>query len=223
MMVLLPSLLLILACLSGSIGDEDLQKKVFVFPSANKKAAVQVNVSLPQRPLTNFTVCLRFNPLQIRPYALFTYSTKTKAKDFQIIKYSPSQFNLVIGGMTQIITPPKASHSVWEHICVAWNSTTGVVHCWHNGELLPRFVMRKGYKMSSNGTVFLGHDRDSWGKKDCFVGEMADVNMWLHVLKPDEIHSVRKNEEVPNPVVSWKALNYTTQGVRVEEALHEVV
>ncbi|XP_070807461.1 C-reactive protein-like [Pituophis catenifer annectens] len=220
-MTLLPSLLLILACLSGSFGYEDLQKKVFVFPSATKKAIVQVNVSL-QDPLTNFTVCLRFNPLQFRPNTLFYYSTKPNSNALKIIKPNPGQFNLQIGGMTQIVTLEKPSYSKWQHICVAWNSTTGLVHFWHNGKLLPRFVMRKGYEISQNGTIFLGHDRDSWGKRECFVGEMADVNLWARVLKPDQINLVMKNDEVPNSLVSWRALNYTVRGdIHVEEALHQ--
>ncbi|XP_058015845.1 C-reactive protein-like [Ahaetulla prasina] len=221
-MVLLPSLFLILACLSGSFGYEDLHKKVFVFPSGNKKAIVQVNASL-QDPLTTFTVCLRFNPLQFRPYTLFYYSTKPNGKGFQITKPNPSQFNLQIGGMTQIVALQKASTLEWQHICVAWNSTTGLVHFWYNGELLPRFVMKKGYKLSENGTIFLGHDRDSWGKRECFVGEMADVNLWRQVLKPDKINLVKKKDEVPDSLVSWRALNYTVQGdIHVEEALHQV-
>ncbi|XP_032090191.1 C-reactive protein-like [Thamnophis elegans] len=202
--------------------EKDLEKKAFIFPAGNKKAVVRVDVSLPGHPLTNITVCLRFKPFQARPAILFSYYAKNKGKAFQI-KYHPDHFNLLIGGMMQMIAHRNASPSEWQHICVAWNSTTGLVHCWHNGELLPRFVMRKGYKMSPNGTILLGQERDFSGKKDSFLGEMADVNIWLHVLKPDEIHSVWNNEEVPNSVVSWKALNYTVRGdVLVEEALHQV-
>uniref|UniRef100_A0A8C6X9P1 Pentraxin (PTX) domain-containing protein n=1 Tax=Naja naja TaxID=35670 RepID=A0A8C6X9P1_NAJNA len=201
---------------------KDLQKKVFVFPAANKKAAVKLNISFPH-PVTNFTVCMRFNPLQIRSYTLFSYSTKPKGKDFQIVKPNPSQVNLQIDGMTQIIVPREVSTSEWQHICMAWNSTTGLVHFWHNGKLFPRFVMKPGYKMHQNGIVFLGHGQDSLGKRESFVGEMADVNLWLRVLKQDEINLVKKNEEVPNSLVSWRALNYTVWGgVRVEEALHQV-
>ncbi|XP_026572229.1 C-reactive protein-like [Pseudonaja textilis] len=221
-MVLLPSLLLIFACLSGSFGQEDLDKKVFVFPAANKKAAVELKVSIPD-PLTNFTVCMRFSSIQVKPYILFSYSTKPNSKAFQIIKPNPSQINLQIGGMTQIIVPRKFLTSEWQHICVAWNSSTGLVYFWHNGELLPRFVMKPGYQIGQNGTVFLGHNQDSWGKRESFVGEMADVNVWQRVLKPDEINLVKKNNEVPNSLVSWKALNYAIWGdIRVEEALHQV-
>ncbi|XP_032090082.1 C-reactive protein-like [Thamnophis elegans] len=164
---------------------------------------------------------MRFNPSQILPYTLFSYSTKPNAKDFQIVKPNSIMFHLQIGGMTHTIAPRKPSLWEWQHLCVAWDSTTGLVHFWHNGDLLSRFVMQKGYKISQNGTFLLGHDRDSWGKKDSFVGEMADVNMWPRVLKPDEIHLVRKNDEVPNPLFTWKALNYTPfGGIRVEEALH---
>ncbi|KAM3825245.1 C-reactive protein-like [Vipera latastei] len=221
-MVHFTSLLLILACLSGSFGQEDLQKKVFVFPAGNKKAAVFLNVSLPQ-PLTNFTVCLRYAPLQFRPYTLFSYSTKQKSKDFQIVKPNPSSYNLVIGGMSQVVAPLKRSEAEWQHVCVAWNSTTGLVHFWLNGDLLPRFVMRKGYKMGQNGTISLGHELDAWGKRECFLGEMADVNMWPWVLKAEEINLVQKNGDVPHPWLRWRAFNYTaTGGACVEEALQRV-
>ncbi|XP_070586386.1 serum amyloid P-component-like [Erythrolamprus reginae] len=220
-MALLPSLLLI-ACLPGSFGQTDLQKKVFVFPAAANKAMVQVNVSL-QQPWTNLTVCLRYSPVQIRPYTLFSYSTKPKRKDLQIIRPNPSQFNLQIGGMTQIIPLWKTSPSGWQHVCVAWNSTTGLVHFWHDGELYPRFVMKKGYEMQPTGSIILGQDDDSWGRREGFVGEMADVNVWPRVLKPDEIQKVKKNDEVANSVVNWGALNYQLHDdISVEQALHQV-
>uniref|UniRef100_A0A8C5S6R8 Pentraxin family member n=1 Tax=Laticauda laticaudata TaxID=8630 RepID=A0A8C5S6R8_LATLA len=220
MMVILPSLFLILACLSGSFGhEEDLQNKVFIFPATNRKAAVKLNISTPH-PVTNFTICMRFSCLQAKYYTLFSYSTKPNSRDFQVIKPNPNQFNLQIGGLTQTIMPRRVSISEWQHICVAWNSTTGLVYFWHNGELLPRFTMNPGYKIGPNGTIFLGQSPNSW-RSDSFVGEMADVNMWLRILKLNEIHLVKKNEEVPDSLVSWKALNYTVWGdVRVEEALH---
>ncbi|NRL58367.1 hypothetical protein F3A76_24080, partial [Salmonella enterica subsp. enterica serovar Typhi] len=123
----------------------------------------------------------------------------------------------------EIVTLQQPSHSEWQHICVAWNSTTGLVHFWHNGKLFPRFVLGKGYKLSQNGTIFLGHDRDSWGKRESFVGEMADVNMWQRLLHPNEINLILKNDKVPNSLGSWSALNYTVRGdICVEEALHQV-
>ncbi|XP_015678947.1 C-reactive protein-like [Protobothrops mucrosquamatus] len=204
------------------MAKSDLQKKVFIFPAANKKAAVYLNVSFPE-PLTNFTVCLRYSPLQFRSYTLLSYSTKHKSKDFQIVKPNSHTYNLIVGGLSQIIGPLKQLDAEWQHVCVAWNSTSGVVHCWLNGERLPRFVMRKGYKMGQNGTLFLGHGLDSWGKKECFLGEMADVNLWLRVLTDEEVNSVKKNDDVPNAWLRWRAFNYTAQGgACVEEALHHV-
>ncbi|XP_070622471.1 C-reactive protein-like isoform X2 [Erythrolamprus reginae] len=182
---------------------------------------VQVNASVHQ-PWTNVTVCVRFNPLQFRYYTLFSYSTKPNSKDLLLVIVSPSQCNLQIGGMTQVITLRTPLLSGWQHICVSWNSTTGLVHFWHNGELYPRFVMKKGYQIRPNGTIILGQEGDSWGRREGFVGEIADVNVWSRVLKPDEIHQVKKNDEVPNSVVNWRTMNYTLHGdVVVEEALHQ--
>ncbi|KAM6435753.1 serum amyloid P-component-like [Liasis olivaceus] len=214
-MVLLPSFLLILACLSGSFSQEDLQNKVFVFPEPSNTAAVVLNVPL-QQPLTNITVCLRYYSLLSRACGIFSYATKSSDNDFLIYKPKANQYSLYIGGSIVTYTVPEKEKPSWEHICMSWDSSNGLVGLWLDGQPLPRMGMRKGYAISNVASIILGQDQDSFGGgfdiNQSFVGEIADVNMWPRVLTPDEMQVVWYDGSVSDHLISWRSLNYTPKG-----------
>ncbi|XP_070807189.1 serum amyloid P-component-like [Pituophis catenifer annectens] len=214
MMVLLPALLLILTCLSGSFGQEDLQKKVFIFPTATNKAFVSLNASL-QHPLTDLTICLRYHSPLFVSFPLFSYATRSKDNDFLIFKPNEKKYSVYLGGDKRDFTVPARLIPAWEHICVSWNTWNGLVHFWHNGNLLPRVGMKKGYRISHEASIILGQEQDTFGGgfdvRQCFIGELTQVNMWPRVLTTDEIRLVMKEDTVPNHLINWRSLRYTVQ------------
>ncbi|XP_032089975.1 serum amyloid P-component-like [Thamnophis elegans] len=213
-MVLLPSLLVILACLSGSFGQEDLQKKVFVFPATSPKAAVRLNVNL-QQPLTKLSVCLKHHCPLLRPYSLFSYATQAHDNAFLIFKEDHSVYSVSIGNSDVLFKIPRQVIPSWEHICVSWNSRNGLIYFWLNGVLLPRLGTKRGYKISHQASIFLGQDQDTFGggfqASQSFVGDMAEVNMWPRMLTSDDVRLLMKDDTVPDPLFSWSSFNYTIQ------------
>uniref|UniRef100_A0A8C5S7I9 Pentraxin family member n=1 Tax=Laticauda laticaudata TaxID=8630 RepID=A0A8C5S7I9_LATLA len=222
-MVVLPSLLLILACLSGSFGQKDLRNKVFVFPAPTTTAVVDLQVS-NQHPLTKLTVCLRYYTLLSRAYALFSYATRSSDNDFLIFKSQPNEYAIHVGNAAvNFKLPPKEKPS-WDHVCVSWDSSNGLVQLWHNGEALPRLGLKKGYSISPQASIVLGQEQDNFGggfdASQSFVGEMSDVYLWARVLTPTEIRLSSNNAELSDPLISWKSLSYTIKSeVFVEEFL----
>ncbi|XP_070622465.1 serum amyloid P-component-like [Erythrolamprus reginae] len=214
-MVLLPSLLLILACLPGSFGQTDLWNKVFVFPTPSTTAAVDLHVS-NQEPLTQLTVCLRYYTLLARPYGLFSYATRSSDNDFLIYKAQPNEFSVYVGGSVQTFKVAQEEKPSWKHICVSWDSTKGLVQLWVNGEPLPRVGLRKGYTINPGGSLVLGQDQDNVGGgfdiNQSFVGEISDVNMWARVLSPAEVRWSKDRIEFAGPLINWRSIKYAVKG-----------
>ncbi|XP_072840094.2 C-reactive protein-like [Pogona vitticeps] len=216
-MAISPLCLLVLAGLLGSLATEDLQKKVFVFPIESNNSAVFLKAPL-QQPLTGFTVCLRSYTLLTRGYGLFSYATKRNYNEILLYKVDPNEYRLYVGDSAVTFSLPEkqGSKSNWEHICVSWDSATGLVALWVDGRPLPRTGLKKGYSINPEASIVLGQDQDSFGggfaTKESFVGEMKDVYMWDRVLTADEVNLVWNDIRVDNCLINWKDLDYETRG-----------
>ncbi|KAJ7307144.1 hypothetical protein JRQ81_009127 [Phrynocephalus forsythii] len=191
----------------------DLQKKVLVFPTASNNAAVFLNAEV-QQPLTSFTVCLRYYTLLTRAYGLFSYATKQGDNDLLLYKPLPNQYSLYVGGSSVTFNLPEkqVSRSRWEHICMSWDSATGLAELWVDGYPLPRMGLKKGYSINPEASIVLGQDQDSFGGgfdiNQSFQGEMTDVYMWDRVLSADEVNLVWNDHTISNSLINWWSLDY---------------
>ncbi|XP_061461773.1 C-reactive protein-like [Rhineura floridana] len=209
--------LLILVCLFGSLAGEDLDTKAFIFPVSSNTAAVFLNASL-QRPLTDVTVCLGIYTLLDRGHSLFSYVTKMKDNELLLFKPKANQYSLYVGGTSVTFSIPEkqTSRPKWEHICMSWESSTGLVELWLDGQPFPRMGMKKGYSISPEASIVLGQEQDSFRGgfdiKQSFIGELMDVYMWDRVLSPDEVDLVHKGGTLSDYLINWRSLCYEIQG-----------
>uniref|UniRef100_A0A8D0E7M2 C-reactive protein n=1 Tax=Salvator merianae TaxID=96440 RepID=A0A8D0E7M2_SALMN len=209
--------LLILASLAGSLAQEDLRSKAFIFPAASSTAAVVVKAQ-PLHPLTSFTVCLKAYTVLTRACGLFSYATKASDNELLIFKPKPNLYSLYVGGASVTFSLPEARppKPYWEHICMSWESATGIVELWLNGQPLPRLGLKKGYSISPEAFIVLGQDQDTVGggfvSNQSFVGELTDVYMWSRVLTPDEVGLVVSDRMLSDHLVNWRSLNYEIKG-----------
>uniref|UniRef100_A0A8D2JBM5 Pentraxin family member n=1 Tax=Varanus komodoensis TaxID=61221 RepID=A0A8D2JBM5_VARKO len=182
----------------------NLQKMVFIFPETSSTAAVVLKTPIPQ-PLTKFTL-------------LFSYSTRSRDNDLLLFKPAPNQYTLYLDNASVSFTiPGKQVHEPsWEHICVSWESATGVVELWLDGKPLPRMSLRKGYSVGTEASIILGQDQDSFGagfeSQQSFVGELKDVYMWDRVLSAQEMSLVCSGQVLSNYLINWQALSYEIKG-----------
>ncbi|XP_015678946.1 serum amyloid P-component-like [Protobothrops mucrosquamatus] len=201
----------------------DLQNKVFVFPAPSDTAAVHLQVS-KQQPLTKLTVCLRYYTLLSRAYGLFSYATRSSDNDFLIYKNQANVYAIYVGNSFVNFKVPLKEKPSWDHICVSWDSSNGLVQFWLNGEPFPRQSVKKGHSIGQEASIVLGQDQDSFGggfeSAQSFVGEMTEVKMWPRVLSLVEIRMVMDNIEPHGPLIYWRSLNYTLKNeVFVEDFL----
>ncbi|KAJ6657050.1 hypothetical protein lerEdw1_003051 [Lerista edwardsae] len=216
-MELLHPLLLVLVGLSGFFAEEDLQKKSFIFPEQSNTAFVVLK-DTPQKPLTSFTLCLRYYTDLTRPITLFSYATKKDDNELLLYKPSPTQYTFYLGSDSVSFQVPetKALKPGGEHVCVSWESATGIVEFWVDGVLWPRKGLKKGYAVPFEASIILGQEQDSFGggfdANQGLVGEISDVNMWDRVLSAEEMHLVTGYRVVPNNVIDWSSLDYDAKG-----------
>nr|XP_008120252.1 PREDICTED: serum amyloid P-component isoform X2 [Anolis carolinensis] len=205
--------LLVFCSISGISCQEDLDKKVFIFPESSNTSHVLLKPSL-LHPLTAFTICLWSYTDMTRAHTLFSYATKTNDNEIVIFKSKPNEYSLYVGTSDVLFIFPEhlTAKPSWEHICMSWESGTGMVEFWLDGQPLPRNGMMKGHRISPEACIVLGQDQDAFGSgfdiNQSFVGEIRDVYMWDRALSDNEMCLVWGNSVPPSPVIDWRALNY---------------
>ncbi|XP_077327300.1 uncharacterized protein LOC143962127 isoform X1 [Lithobates pipiens] len=192
---------------------QHLEDKVFVFPKKTVTDHVILRPTIT-RPLQEVSVCLRSYTDLSRPYTLFSLATPGKDNAFVIYLQPPNTFSVYINQqITRFKTDLESLN--WRHICVTWDSDTGLVQLWVNGKLYPRRVSMKGSSIAAETSIVLGQEQDSFGGKfDAFqslVGEISDVHMWDYVLTQEDILKVILGRHNGN-VINWISLYCEIKG-----------
>ncbi|AFY37274.1 putative outer membrane adhesin like protein [[Leptolyngbya] sp. PCC 7376] len=81
----------------------------------------------------------------------------------------------------------------WQHCAVTWESATGQMHLYIDGQSVFDPVLAKGLVLDQTSAVILGQDPDSYGGSfdvnQAFQGEMTELRIWDHVRTPEEIQA----------------------------------
>ncbi|XP_043944531.1 C-reactive protein-like [Protopterus annectens] len=196
----------------------------FIFPLESSTA----NVKLTPKKVMNFsafTLCVRAFTELNREYSLFSYATSARTNELLLLSKSKETFEMFIGDRSVTITA-KNVHQTWNHVCVTWNSNTGLVGLWMNGVRSVRKSLAKGHTIALGGVVIIGQDQDilegGFDASQSFVGELNSVNLWDYLLSPQEIHDARemKYSAVGN-VIDMGTIKYCLTGDVVVEEITE--
>ncbi|XP_075763787.1 mucosal pentraxin-like [Pelodiscus sinensis] len=223
-MVKLQLWLLVFTGLSGAVAQTDLEGQAFIFPKESADAHVVLEMNC-NRPLQNFTVCLRYFTDLTRPYSLFSYASRAQENEILLFKEKPGELSLTVGGEWVVFTFPENAGTSrgWEHVCASWESATGIAELWVNWNPLPRKGLQKGYSVSNRGLVVLGQEQDSVGggfdAKQSFVGELTKVNMWDLVTAMSDVRAASADSQLPHSDLSCDDLQYQIKGYVVLKPL----
>lgn len=207
---------LLIISLTSVLAQTSLEKKVFVFPKTSDDGYVLLKHTLAQ-PLRQFSVCLRFFTDSTTTFSLFSAASRTHSNEILLYKSSAAVYEIYVGNEFLSYTVPRIPErsTYWESVCVTWDSGTGMVQFWMDGQPLPRKGLARGYEIPSDLVMVLGQDQDSYGGSfdaaQSFTGEMAEVYMWDAVLSPEQLRRPGTNSD-PEPVVDWTALKFETKG-----------
>ncbi|XP_025716487.1 serum amyloid P-component [Callorhinus ursinus] len=211
-----------LATLPGASAQTDLSGKVLVFPQESSTDHVTLTPKL-EKPLKSFTLCFRAYSDLTRAHSLFSYNAQGKDNEILVYKERAGQYSLHVGG-TKVTSKVAEEFPSPTHICVTWESSTGIAEFWINGKPLVKKGLRKGYSVATKPKIILGQEQDSYGggfqKNQSFVGEIGDLYMWDSVLSAQQIMSVQQGSYLLDPnVLDWSALDYEIQGYVVIKPL----
>ncbi|XP_028640479.1 mucosal pentraxin [Grammomys surdaster] len=201
---------LLLSVLSGSVSQSDMKGKAFIFPQESSTAYVSLIPQI-QKSLINFTLCLKAFTDLTRPYSIFSYNTKTKDNEILLFVEDIGEYMFYVGNSVAIFKAPTSLYDP-VHICVSWESGSGIAEFWLNGKPLGRKGLKKGYTVGAEAKIIIGQEQDSFGRrfdvKQSFVGEIWDVSLWDHVVPLEEVHGSCNRGNL----INWQALIHEDNG-----------
>lgn len=202
-------------CLAVGLGG-----KVLLFPTQTDSSFVKLTPEKPMN-LSAFSLCMRVaTELQgEREIILFAYRTP-EYDELNVWREKDGRMSLYIQSSDDAAffhLPPLSTFQT--HLCVTWDSATGLAAFWVDGQRSVFQLYRKGYLVRPGGTVLLGQDADkyvgSFDAEQSFVGEITDVCMWDHVLLSSQIKALHLNQEwfpTKGNVFDWNTIKYETKG-----------
>ncbi|KAK9513734.1 hypothetical protein VZT92_027243 [Zoarces viviparus] len=209
-------LLLLVMLTACAATPQDLSGKMFIFPQETSTANVRLTAS--RQGFGAVTVCHRsFTDLK-RDHALFSLATRSSANDFMIIWEEANK------GIAPHIKNTKTEYkgldyksNMWHSICTTWDSQSGLVQLWFDGQPSIKKFISSGSDISVSTIIILGQEQDSHGGgfdlKQSFSGMMSDVHMWDYTLSPCEIRRyVDELNFTPGNVLNWSALEFQITG-----------
>ncbi|XP_003500289.1 mucosal pentraxin [Cricetulus griseus] len=201
---------LLLSVLLGCSFQEDMTGKAFVFPQESATAYVTL-IPKMRKSLQNFTLCLKAFTDLTRPYSLFSYSTKTKHNEILLFVTKLGEYDIAVGNSEVIFKVPPNPYAP-QHVCVSWESASGIVELWLDGKPMGRKGLKKGYSVGAEAKIIIGQEQDSFGgafdAKQSFVGDIWEVSLWDHVVPLKEMDGGCYNGNL----INWQALNFEDNG-----------
>ncbi|CAG6015530.1 unnamed protein product [Menidia menidia] len=210
------SLLVLVMFAACAAIPQDLSGKMFTFPAETNTAHVKLNTLV--QDFGAVTVCHRsFTDLR-RDHALFSLSTPINPNDFLIFwDNTNKEIEPHVRDRKVELKGQDYKLNMWHSVCTTWDSQTGLVQLWFDGQPSIRKFISSGLKIEGPFMIILGQEQDAHGggfdMKQCFIGMMSDVHMWDYTLSHCEIQNyVDELNFTPGNVLNWRALEYEISG-----------
>ncbi|XP_013877302.1 C-reactive protein [Austrofundulus limnaeus] len=208
-MHVLLGLMLLTTCVAST---QDMSDKMFTFPLETKRAHVRLNTT--KQDFGAVTVCHRsFTDLR-RDHSLFSLATPTSVNDLLIFwDATNKEMEPHIRNKNAEFRGQDYKLNTWHSICTTWDSESGLVQMWFDGQPSIRKFVASGANIRGPVIIILGQEQDAHGggfdQKQSFVGMMSDVHMWDYTLSRCEIQNyVDQRSFTPGNVLNWRALDF---------------
>ncbi|KAM3915738.1 C-reactive protein-like [Leptodactylus fuscus] len=207
------------------IEGEGLDGSALIFPEEGNQTFA---ILQPREPidLTEFTLCFRVATALSghREVILFSYCNNG-ADELNVWREFDGRLSLYLRTSSEptIFSLPALS-TFGTHVCVTWESSSGVTSFWVDGKRSARQVYRKGHHVSPGGIVILGQDQDTCGgrfdAKQSLVGEISDVHLWNYLLPSSTIKDVHeKRQSAGGNIIDWSSVHYRLYGNAVIQSV----
>ncbi|EHB02211.1 Neuronal pentraxin receptor [Heterocephalus glaber] len=160
-------------------------------PIRNNYMYARVRKALPE--LYAFTTCmwLRSRSGGTGQGTPFSYSVPGQANEIVLLEAGHEPMELLINDKVAQL-PMSLKDNSWHHICIAWTTRDGLWSAYQDGELRGSGEnLAAWHPIKPRGILILGQEQDTLGGRfdatQAFVGDIAQFNLWDHVLTPAQV------------------------------------
>ncbi|XP_018419887.1 PREDICTED: pentraxin fusion protein-like [Nanorana parkeri] len=201
----------------GTVLVRSIRGQSLVFPEEGVRDYAVLQPSVPI-DLTAFTLWLRVATELSGHREIIFFSYFNDRDELNIWRELDGRISLYLGRSNygEKFSSPGLS-TFGNHICMTWESSSGLTAFWFNGKRSASKIYRKGHQVIPGGRVILGQEQDKFGSRfdaqQSLVGEISDVHLWDYVLPPTSIKQIYegKPQSLGN-IINWESIKYTLYG-----------
>ncbi|KAM7420924.1 hypothetical protein PAMA_015231 [Pampus argenteus] len=147
----------------------------------------------------------------------FSYSAPGQANELVLIEWGNNPIELLIDDKS-VPLPLSLSDGKWHHVCVTWTTRDGHWEAYQDGVQRGSGInLSPWHPIKPGGVFIMGQEQDTLGGRfdatQSFVGEMADLHMWSHVLSASDIYSLAScGSHLRGDVIAWSETEVELHG-----------
>lgn len=121
----------------------------------------------------------------------FSYAVSRQANEFALYR-TPSLFVFVQDNQKE--SGISFSDGQWHHCAATWESSTGQIKLYKDGQSVFSKTVSKNIFLRSLGAVVIGQEQDKMGGSfelsDAFQGQLSEVRIWDRIRTAEEIQTL---------------------------------
>ncbi|XP_030334051.1 neuronal pentraxin receptor [Strigops habroptila] len=176
-------------------------------PVQNNYMYARMKKSLPE--LYAFTICMWLKSKALGGLGTpFSYSVPSQSNEIVLLEWGTNPLELLINDKVAQL-PLSLKDKAWHHVCVAWTTRDGKWSAYQDGEQRGAGEnLASWHAIKPQGVIILGQEQDTLGGRfdatQAFVGELAQFNVWDHMLAPAEILALANcTSRLQGNVIQW--------------------
>ncbi|XP_068958933.1 neuronal pentraxin receptor [Petaurus breviceps papuanus] len=177
-------------------------------PVKNNYMYARVRRTLPE--LYSFTICmwLKSKSGGMGIGTPFSYSVPGQSNEMVLLEAGHDPMELLINDKVAQL-PLNLKDGRWHHICIAWTTRDGLWSAYQDGQLRGSSDnLAAWHPIKPHGVIILGQEQDTLGGRfdatQAFVGEIAQFNLWDHILTPAQILGIANcTSPLSGNIIPW--------------------
>ncbi len=169
-----------------------LNRPVLAFANTKKPTDYVILNPFNSFPAQRLTVELWLKTNHKNPGTPISYSAKSSINAFLLFDYRSLHPHVCDAKINSAIA---FNDGQWHHCAMTWDSSTGKIELYKDGESVFSGTLAKGKKIPNGGALILGQEQDSvagsFDVNQAFRGQMSEVRIWDGIRSPQEIEDNR--------------------------------
>ncbi|MBP0011132.1 LamG-like jellyroll fold domain-containing protein [Roseofilum sp. Belize Diploria] len=169
-----------------------LNRPVLAFANTKKPTDYVILNPFNSFPAQRLTVELWLKTNHQNSGTPISYSAKSSSNAFLLFDYRSLHPYVCDANINSAIA---FNDGQWHHCAMTWDSSTGKVELYKDGEAVFSGTLAKGREIPNGGALILGQEQDSvagsFDVNQAFRGQMSEVRIWDGIRSPQEIEDNR--------------------------------